>query len=248
MKKPSLKIFFALASIALLMSACAKVDVPAIKKMNKIALVTLMAPEDVNTSEVSSGSLLALAATAAQSDSTSLKPMMDAVKDQILRESKGIFRVQMVPESQVLSSKFYKAIKDENMGGKIAPDGYKQIYPNQTELVLEAIKGLRGVDGALIVMMDAKLEKAGTSIGVTQARVNTTLTMHLFDATGKKVLMQGATRSGDKTISSFAGVWRGSDLKEQVNSSVSNVLEYVKEMIDDKFKEAAEAEKAAKKG
>ncbi|MDT8424295.1 MAG: hypothetical protein RQ724_11035 [Desulfuromonadales bacterium] len=241
--------FICLALCVLLLPACAKVNVAAIKDTKKIALISVLAPERVNVAATVEKGPLGILAAVTQDDSTKVQPSIIEMKDAILKHSKSIFKVPVVAEKTVLRSKKYKAINDKNLRGRISPKGYKQIYPGEKEKILQAIEGLDGVGGALIVIADVKISKVKKGIigGKKYATLQTILTFHLYDKNGEVILMQGSGGEAKDDVVSYAGFWRGNEMQRAIAQSVAASLENVRNMIDRKFQQAEQKKAVASK-
>lgn len=233
-------------ALVLFLSACGvnKVNVDAYKKTKRVALVSIMSKNTIDTKKVDEGNLLAMVANKASSTNNKATQMDDKVaglKSYILNNSSKIFDFSMVPEKRVLNRKSYKAIDDssKDLANLVAPAGYKRIFANEKDAIAASLKGLKNVDAAMIVTLEMRLVKGAGALGVGRAFLWADMTFYLVDRQGNLILHRTASNESDSHTMRAMGVFKGSDLKKMALEAVEKDLKEIDAWIEEEMKKPA---------
>ncbi|MBU2510445.1 hypothetical protein KJ966_03875 [bacterium] len=219
-----------------LVASCGKINVEALKSTKNVALISFMAEESIDTSAVTQGSIQGLVANAVQGDATDMKPKMVSAKNRILKQAPSILGFKMIDENQVIKKKSYQAIDDSNanmFGNFVTPKGYKVIAGNQTENILQAIKEVKGADGAMLITLKCRLVKGIDTIAGGTAILWGDMTFYLYNKSGEIILQKTASEPSDTTTTQAHGVFAGGNLQKMVDEVIDKDLKainaYIKE-------------------
>ncbi len=228
MKRGLHKILLPIALIFLVASCLPGTNIEALKKTRKVALISVMSDDTVDTSNVTGGSLIGMVANATQGDATAMAGKLTKVKNLLIKRSGAIFKFKMVPERQVVSQKGYKAITTSPLVSMIAPKGYKVIAYNEKEKIAAAIGKLNGVDAAMIVSLKCRLVKQSDWIGAGgRAILWGDMTFYLIDKKGESILWKTVSNPSKTTAYHNHGVFVGADLQKMINEVIETNLKEI---------------------
>ena len=220
-----------------------KVNVDALKKTKRVALVSIMTENKIDTSKVDEGNLLAMASNLVPTKGSKDILMNDKVaglKSYSMKNSSKIFGFRMVSEKCVISRKSYKAINDssKDLANLVAPHGYKRIFSNEKKVLADALKGLKNVDAAMIVMLKMRLVKGAGALGVGKAYLWADMTFYLVDKQGNLILHRTASQESDTSTLRVMGVFKNKDLKKMSLEAVKKDLDDIAKWIQEEMKKS----------
>ncbi len=221
-----------------LVASCGKINVEALKSTKKVALISFMAEESIDTSAVTGGSIQGMVANVVQSDALDMKPKMVSAKNRILKKAPAILGFKMISERQVINKKSYRAIDDSNanmFGNFVTPKGYKVIAGNQTENILQAIKDVKGADGAMLVTLKCRLVKGVDTIAGGTAILWGDMTFYLYNTAGEIILHKTVSEPSDTTTTQAHGVFAGGNLPKMINEVIEKDLKAINAYIKDEM-------------
>jgi len=221
-----------------------KVNVNALKQTKRVALISIMSKSKIDTSKVDEGNLLAMAANLASQTNRKAALMddkVDGLKSYVLANSSKIFGFSMVDEASVINQKAYKAIDDsnKNMANLVAPAGYKRIFSNEKAAIDASLKGLKGVDAAMIITLEMRLVKGVGALGAGKAFLWADMTFYLVDRQGNLILHRTASNESDSSTLRVMGVFKGNDLEKMALEAVEKDLKEIQAWIQEEMKKAA---------
>jgi hypothetical protein len=244
MKSRLLKIIIPL-SLVFFLASCGSINsvkVDAYKKIRKVALISIFSKQEIDTSKVDEGSLLAMVTnTVANSDATDMTDKVLRLKSHVLKKSGSIFGFRMVPEKRIIRRKAYKSIDDsnKNMANLVAPSGYKRIFSNEKEVVAKALKGVKGVDAAMIVSLQMRLVKGIGALGVGKSYLWADMTFYLVDKQGNLILHKTASNESDSWALRVKGIFNGNDIQKMAVEAVDKDLKEIAAWIKEEMKKPA---------
>jgi hypothetical protein len=224
------------ALILLMVASCGKINVDALQKTKKVALVSFIAEPEIDTSAATGGSIQGMIADAVQGDARDMKPKMVSVKNTILKRAPAILGFKIISEKYVINKKSYKSIDDSDatrFGSFIAPKGYKVILGNENEKILQAFKELKTADGAMIVTLKMRLGQANGLIGTATAPLWADMTFYVYDKTGQLILQKTASEQSDTETKVIAGVYHAGDFPKMADEAITKGFRAIKVYIDE---------------
>lgn len=227
-------------TLVFFMASCGMntVNVDALKKTKKVALISVFSEQTVDTKAVSPNPLMAMAVKAAQDDKgTDMVNKMNLVANHVIKKAPSIFGFRMVPERQVLKRKAYKSINDsnKNMSNLVAPNGYKRIFSNEKPAIEKALKGLNA-DAAMIMNLKAR---AGKSAIPGKAVVRVALTFYLVDRQGNLILHKTVDEEADGSIACVYGIFNANELGKKVVQAIDKDLKSIATWMKEEMKKPA---------
>jgi len=215
--------------------SCAKVNVDALKKTKKVALISVFGKESVDVNAATGGDLAGLISEVAQSD----EKRITIVKNRVLKEAPSILGFKVLPESSVISKRSYKSIDDKNanmFGGFIKADGYKQIMGNETAKILQAFKGVKGADAAMIVTFNARLTKRGGIVGAENGYMWGDMTFYLYNRAGELILQKTVSTESDSITKIRMGAFSAANFDKMIGETIVKDLKEIKSFINESMK------------
>ena len=221
MKMSLLKVGLVSLAAAFAFSSCSTVDVEALKRTKKVALVSVTTKPYIDPSNAAGSSLIALVATAAQAKDLTAKPgVTQMVK--ALNKNIGKLPVKMINPKYYVYKKGYKKITDSVTRGMgwWAPKPYKAFTAGETEKVVKAIK-LAKADAGMLVVYQPQLLKGMKPF---TAYLGGAMTIYLIDKTGKTIVKSNLQEKSDTTTTSVMGVWNAKPVQKMMREVVSKNL------------------------
>lgn len=213
------------------LASCAKVNVEALKQTEKVALVSVFGEESVNVKGATDGNIAGLISKAAQSDEASMDKRINHVKNVILKKTPSILGFKVIPERYVINKKSYKAIDDKNtnrFGTFVKADGYKQIMGNETEKVLQALKGVKSADAAMIVTYSARLEKSGGIVGAENGYMWGDMSFYMYNRKGELILQKTVSNGSDTVTKIHMGGFSAANFDKMIAETIEKDLKDIK--------------------
>jgi hypothetical protein len=212
-------------------TSCAKVNVEALKKTKRVAVISVFGKESVDVSKATGGDLAGLISEVAQNKETSMKGRITNVKDRIIKKTPSLLGFRVIPESSVIRKRAYKAIDDKNanmFGGFTKAKGYKQIMGNETEKIVQALKSVKKADAAMIVTFNARLTKRGGIVGAENGYMWGDMTFYLYNRKGELILQKTVSNESDSITKIRMGAFSAQNFNKMINETIAKDLKEIK--------------------
>ncbi len=172
-------------------------------QINKVALVSIYGNKQIDASDF--GTVGAIK-TLGHDPAFDLSGIITDVKDRIYNDLAKDFPFTMLEEDKLVGNEQYVQLAKETESKisklfYICPEGYYFI-PNTKKNIaaLYDIFQPEGVDGFMYVSVDYSLHKVIQAMGFGTAKVSATITMWIYDKSGKKIFMMSVYQTSDESI------------------------------------------------
>lgn len=239
MKLSLLKLSLFSLAAAVGLSSCSTVDVAALKKTKKVALISVTTQPYIDPSNAAGSSLVSLVATATQAKELDAKPGVSQMV-KALNRNVGKLPVRMVAPKSFVYKKGYKRISDTatKAMGWWSPKPYKAFTAGEPEKIKKAIT-LAKADAGMLVVYQPKLLKGMKPF---TAYLGGAMTIYLIDKQGKTIVKSNLQEKSNTTTTSVMGVWNAKPIQKMMREVVNNNLKKFGEFIAE---EMAKAKKKA---
>lgn len=218
--------FFKIGLVAIIaafaVSSCKTVNVEALKKTKKVALISVMGRHYIDPASEGGLSIAAIVSTAVQGKKLDGKVTTRSMV-RLLNKNVAKLPFKMVNPKYFLNKRAYKNLKSpllKNIAAAWAPRGYKAFADSETEKIITAIKAAKA-DAGMMVSYEPKLINAAAPF---TAKLGGVMVIKIVDKKGEVIVRSLLNETSDTVTASVMGVFNAKPIPKMAKEALTKNL------------------------